>query len=299
MRIVSLLPSGTEIAFALGLGPDLCGVTFECDHPAEARAVRTVSGTALPTDGSLTAAEIDAAVSAKVAAGESIYTLDVEAIRAIDPEVILTQDLCQVCAVPTGAVEEALDRLGCQASVVSLDPTRLSEVIDDIGRVGAATGRSDEAAVVMADLHARLAAVEASVSGAERRRVLLLEWGDPPFNAGHWMPDMVTIAGGDPVLAPIGGHSHRLTWEEVAAEPIDVVVFAPCGFATDAAVAQGADLLTRTELAHAPEIWAVHADGYFSRPGPRVVDGTELLAAILHPDLTALPPDPTLAVRLR
>lgn len=299
MRIVSLLPSGTEIAFALGLGKDLCGVTFECDHPAEARALPVVSGTVLPTDGSLSAAEIDAAVSARVAAGESIYTLDVDRIRAIDPQVILTQDLCQVCAVPAGAVTEALDHLGCDATVVSLDPTRLTEVIDDVGRVGRATDCGLEAERIMGDLHDRLAMVERSVQGRARPGVLLLEWGDPPFNAGHWMPDMVTVAGGVPVLAPQGGHSRRMTWEEIGAASVDIVVFAPCGFDTAGAVAQGVDLLAHAELDRATEIWAVHADGYFSRPGPRVVDGTELLAAILHPGDGRNAPDPDLAVRLR
>ncbi len=255
----------------------------------------------------MSAAEIDAAVSARVAAGESIYVLDTERIRAIDPDVILTQDLCQVCAVPTGAVEDALAVLGCHAEVVSLDPTRLDDVVSTIAQVGAATGRSSEASSLVASLRARITAIEAAAGSAllaaGRPRVLLLEWGDPPFNAGHWMPDMVVAAGGQPVLAPLGGRSHRLTWHEVAAEVdgggIDVVVFAPCGFDTEAAVAQGAGLLARPELDGVPEIWAVHADGYFSRPGPRVVDGTELLAAILHPDAVPDPPDPELAVRLR
>lgn len=299
VKIVSLLPSGTEIVFALGLGPDLRGVTFECDHPAEAGAVPVVSGTVLPTDGSLSAAEIDAAVSARIAAGESIYTLDVERIREIDPDVILTQDLCQVCAVPAGAVTEALDRLGGRATVVSLDPSRLSDVIEDMGRVGAVTDRSTEADELMVDLRRRLTVVESSVRGRARPRVLLLEWGDPPFNAGHWMPDMIATAGGEPVLATAGDRSRRLTWDEVDAASIDVLVFAPCGFDTAAAVAQGADLLARPELDDVPAIWAVHADGYFSRPGPRLVDGTELLASVLHPDRPDASVDGDLAVRLR
>ncbi len=299
MRIVSLLPSGTEIAFALGMGHDLAGRTFECDHPAEAKAVPVVSGTALPTDGSLTAAEIDAEVSARVAEGGSISTLDAEAISVIDPDVILTQDLCQVCAVPSGMVTEALDALGCSAEVVSLDPARLADVVSDIGRVGQATGREEQAAGLMASLADRLGAVSAAVAGRPRRRVLLLEWGDPPFNAGHWMPDMITTAGGEPALAPVGGRSRRLTWDEVGSEEVDVVVFAPCGFATEAAVEQGRALLDRPELSGAAEVWAVHADGYFSRPGPRVVDGTELLAAMLHPEAVTAAPDPALAVRLR
>lgn len=299
VKIVSLLPSGTEIVFSLGLGPDLCGVTFECDHPAEARTVPVVSGTVLPTDGSLSAAEIDAAVSARIAAGESIYTLDVERIREIDPDVILTQDLCQVCAVPAGAVTEALDRLGGRATVVSLDPSRLSDVIEDIARVGVATDRSAEADELMVDLRRRLAVVESSVRGRDRPRVLLLEWGDPPFNAGHWMPDMIATAGGEPVLAAAGERSQRLSWDEVDAASIDVVVFAPCGFDTAAAVAQGADLLARPELEGVRAVWAVHADGYFSRPGPRLVEGTELLASVLHPDRSGASVDGDLAVRLR
>jgi iron complex transport system substrate-binding protein len=298
VRIVSLLPSATEIAFAVGAGPDVAGVTFECDHPAGARGLPVVSGTTLATDGSLTAAELDAAVSAKVAAGESIYTLDADRIRAIDPDLILTQDLCQVCAVPTGAVEDALATLGGRAEVVSLDPSQLDEVIADVGRVGAATGREQAAESVMTELRRRVAAVERAVAGRPRRRVLLLEWGDPPFNAGHWMPDMIVAAGGEAVLGEAGSPSRRLAWDEVAAADVDVVVFAPCGFDTARAATDGAELLGRPELAGA-DVWAVHADAYFSRPGPRLIDGTELLAAIIHPDAVDSPPDPVRAVRLR
>jgi iron complex transport system substrate-binding protein len=283
VKIVSLLPSATEIVFGLGLGDQLHGVSFECDYPMAARSVPVVSGTALPTDGSLTAAQIDAAVSTRVSAGESIYTLDDARIRAIDPDLILAQDLCRVCAVPSGAVEEALGVIGCQAEVISLDPGRLDEVIDCIGTVGAATGTSERAEVLMAEFRRRVEAVRQRVRARHRPRVLVLEWPDPPFNAGHWVPDMVDAAGGELVLAAGGERSKRITWEQITAEAIDVTVFMPCGFDLDGAVEQAGSFLGRPEAAHLGRIYAVDANAYFSRPGPRLVDGVELLGELLHP----------------
>jgi iron complex transport system substrate-binding protein len=290
VKIVSLLPSATEIVYALGLGEDLKGVSFECDYPEVARSVAVVSGTALPMDGSLSASEIDAEVSARVAAGASIYTLDDARIRAIDPDLILAQDLCQVCAVPSGAVEEALEVIGCHADVVSLDPGRLDEVIGCVGIVGAATGTDANAKALMERLRARVDAVRGRVRGQARPRVLGLEWSDPPFSAGHWVPDMVEAAGGVPVLAAAGARSRRLTWEEIAAEQVDVTVFMPCGFDLDGAVAQAPALLARPEVTGLGRIFAVDANAYFSRPGPRVVDGVELLERLLHPaDANSVP----------
>jgi iron complex transport system substrate-binding protein len=282
VKIVSLLPSATEILFALGLGEDLRGVSFECDYPEPARSVPVVSGTALPTDGSLSASEIDAEVSARVAAGESIYTLDDARIRAIDPDLILAQDLCQVCAVPSGAVEDALEVIGCHALVVSLDPGRLDEVIECIGTVGAATGTSVAADRLMEALRGRVDAVRQRVRGRPRPRVLVLEWQDPPFNAGHWVPDQVEAAGGVPVLAAAGARSRRLTWEEIAAADVDITIFMPCGFDLEGAVAQAPGLLAHPQSAGLGRIVAVDANAYFSRPGPRVVDGVELLEQLLH-----------------
>ena len=282
VKIISLLPSATEIVFALGLGEDLCGVSFECDYPEPARSVPVVSGTALPNDGSLSAKEIDAEVSARVAAGESIYTLDDTRIRAIDPDLILAQDLCQVCAVPSGAVEEALDVIGCHAQVVSLDPGRLDEVIECIGTVGAVTGTSTGADVLMEGLRARVEAVRERVRGRQRPRVLVLEWQDPPFNAGHWVPDQVEAAGGVPVLAVAGARSRRLTWEEIAGADVDITVFMPCGFDLEGAVAQAPALLAHPQAAGLGRVIAVDANAYFSRPGPRVVEGVELLEKLLH-----------------
>ncbi len=237
------------------------------------RCPRTVHSSAL---------EIDAEVSARVAAGESIYTLNDARIRAIDPDLILAQDLCQVCAVPSGAVEEALDVIGCHAKVVSLDPSRLDEVIECIGAVGAATGTSASADALMERLRGRVDAVRGRVRGRERPRVLVLEWPDPAFNAGHWVPDQVEAAGGEPVLAVAGARSRRLTWEEIGAADVDITIFMPCGFDLEGAVAQAPGLLARPEAAGFGRVIAVDANAYFSRPGPRVVEGVELLEKLLH-----------------
>jgi iron complex transport system substrate-binding protein len=298
MKIISLLPSATEIVFALGLGDALVGVSFECDHPPEARTKPVVSGTALPTEEPLSAVEIDAAVSTKVAAAESIYSLDAERIRASAPDVILAQDLCAVCAVPSGQVEDALDVIGCRADVVSLDPGTLDEVIACIGRVGAAVGREVVADELMVRLRERVARVRTAIEGRPTVRALALEWSDPPFNAGHWVPDMIEAAGGDVVLARTGERSRRLDWSEVASAAADVVLFMPCGYALEAAVREGRPLAERSELAGAGEVWALAGDAYFSRPGPRVVDGVEILASILHSDAGVSGPIDG-AVRLR
>ncbi len=294
-RIVSLLPSATEIVFALGLGDRLCGRSFECDHPAAARRVPVVSGSGLEPTGS-DSGSIDRAVSGAVAAGRSIYTLDSDRIRAIAPDLILAQDLCEVCAVPSGAVEQALATIGCRSEVLSLDPWSLDEVIACLELVGAATGTEARAAALAAGLRARLEGVRRRVAGLTRPRVFLLEWADPPFNAGHWMPDMIEAAGGLPVLASPRGRSHRLDWSEIAAERIEVTVFAPCGFDLAGAVAQARSFIDRPEAQALGRIYAVDANASFSRPGPRVVDGVELLAEILHPGAGG---DPAGAVLLR
>ena len=283
MRIVSLLPSATEIVYALGLGDQLRGVSFECDYPPQARDVPVVSGTALDVEHARTAAQVDAEVSAAVAAGESIYTLDDARIRAINPDLILAQDLCRVCAVPSGAVEDALDVIGCHAEVVSLDPFGLDDVIECVDQVGRATGTEARAAELVSGLQGRVEAVRARVAGAARPRVFVLEWPDPPFNGGHWVPEMIEAAGGEPVLAAARMPSRRLTWEEIGAETIDVTVFSPCGFDLVGAVEQAASFLERNDRPELGRIVAVDANAYFSRPGPRVVDGVELLAELLHP----------------
>jgi iron complex transport system substrate-binding protein len=204
-----------------------------------------------------------------------------------------------VCAVPSGAVEEALDVIGCRADVVSLDPDGLDEVIACIGQVGRATGTEARADALMGELRGRVATVRARVEGRRRPRVFVLEWPDPPFNAGHWVPEMVDAAGGVPVLAEARARSRRLEWEEIAAEEIDVTVFSPCGFDLAGSVEQAASFLERSEVSRLGRVVAVDANAFFSRPGPRVVDGVELLAELLHPEQPAQLPAGTHEFRVR
>lgn len=296
MRILSLLPSATEIVYALGLEEDLVGVTHECDWPPAARTKRQVSFSALPP--ALEPAEVDRLVSASLGEGEPIYRLDREAVRELRPELVLTQDLCAVCAVPSGQVNQALEVLGCSAEVVSMDPSSLDEVIDCLLRVGAVTGTEARATALVRDLRRRLDAVARAVSGTKRPRTFALEWSDPPFNGGHWVPEMIERAGGEPVLGCPGTPSVPVTWEQIATAAPEVVVFMPCGYDLEAAAAEAAPLLDRDELAGARAFFAVNASSFFSRPGPRLVDGVEILASALHPD--AVPASPASAVlRLR
>ncbi|MDQ3385135.1 MAG: ABC transporter substrate-binding protein [Actinomycetota bacterium] len=295
MRIVSLLPSATEIVFALGRGDDLVGVTFECDHPPAARGRRIVSTSALPEG--LTPAQIDTEVAARVSVGEDLYRLDQGALSDLRPELVLTQDLCAVCAVAVADVDSALDHLGCRAEVVTLDPSTLDDVIASIATVGAALGAEEEAAVLVAGLRARLDELRVVVGGLPRRRVLVLEWSDPPFSAGHWVPDLVEAAGGHAVLADPGADSRRRTWDDVAAAGAEVVVVAPCGYHLEPAAAMAEELLASGRIPAGAEVWAVDADAYVVRPGPRLVDGAELLGAVLHPEHLGAP-DPARARRI-
>jgi len=296
MRIVSLLPSATEIVYALGLGEDLVAVTHECDWPQAARSKPAVSLSALAP--AAEPAEVDRRVSESINGGEPIYRLDIEAMRALDPEIVLTQDLCAVCAVPSGHVHEALDVLGCAAEVVSLDPSSLDEVLDCVLQVGRVTGTEARAAEVVDRLRARRRAVEAAVAGSTRPRTFALEWSDPPFNGGHWVPEMIGTAGGEAVLGSPGTPSIRITWELVASAAPEVVVFMPCGYGLEETVAEASSVLERPELESVQAFFAVDASAYFSRPGPRLIDGVEILAAALHPDLVSPAPPGTLR-RLR
>ena len=273
-----MLPSATEIVYALGLSDELAGVTFECDEPASARQDKTVVVGGRDTSG-MSPAEIDAYVRAQLAAGNDLYTLHADALAALAPDLILTQDLCRVCALPTDHVEDALDYLGCTAEVVSLDPHSLDDVLTTILTVGEYTGTQQDAERLVAGLRSRLAAVAERVAGRHRPAVAVVEWVDPPFTAGHWVPDLVTAAGGRPVAARPGLPSVETTWNQIAAAQPDVVVVSPCGFHLDGAAAQ-AELVAH-ELPGIP-VWAIDADGIMVRPGPRLVDGVEALATILH-----------------
>jgi iron complex transport system substrate-binding protein len=293
-RIVSLLPSATEIVYALGLDDALVGVTFECDYPAGARTKRVVSDTSLPSG--LSPAEIDQAVTERTDAHESIYTLDEGALRDLDPDLVLTQDLCAVCAVDVSEVTDALDHLGCHAQVLTLDPKTLGEVLGDIQTVADVTGRSERGREYVAGLRGRVRRVTAAVEGLARPAVFVLEWTDPPFNAGHWLPDMVVAAGGTPVLARAGEYSQAVTWPAIVDAAPDVIVAAPCGYGLPGTLELLDDAALRAELAATPagtadQVWAVDASAYFVRPGPRLVDGVEILAGILHPDVWPAPAD--------
>jgi iron complex transport system substrate-binding protein len=286
VRLVSLLPSATEIVYALGLGEDLVGVTFECDEPASARAEKTVVVGGRDTRG-MTPAEIDAYVRGRLAAGGDLYTLHADALAALRPDLILTQDLCRVCALPSGHVEDALVHLGCRADVLSLDPHSLEDVLDSILAVGRATRTPERAGRLVGELRDRLARTAARVAGRRRPRVAVIEWVDPPFTAGHWVPDLVTAAGGDPVAAHPGAKSMPTTWPAVAAADPEYVVVAPCGFHLPGAVEQARSV---ARALPGTAVWAIDADGLVVRPGPRLVDGVDAIASVLHPDDPAIAP---------
>jgi iron complex transport system substrate-binding protein len=289
MRIVSLLPSTTEILFALGAGDDVVGVTFECDTPAAARTRTIVSTSAMPEG--LDAAGIDAWVSQALRNGEDLYHLDADALRGLDADLVVTQDLCAVCALDVDTVDEALVHLGCTAEVVTVDPHTLEDVLGSVTTLGHATGHDDAARDLVAGLQGRLHDVATAVAGLPAPRTVLLEWTDPPFAPGHWVPEMVERAGGLPVLGRAGQKSVRTTWEAVADARPEVVVCAPCGYDLDGATRQAIALVERDVLPAGVPVWAVDADAAYVRPGPRLADGVETLAAILHPEVMGPPKD--------
>jgi iron complex transport system substrate-binding protein len=295
VRIVSLLPSTTEILFALGAGEQVVGVTFECDHPPEARRRRIVSTSALPEG--LAPAEIDTLVAGRMAAGEDLYHLDRDALAGLDADLIVTQDLCAVCAVDVTEVRDALDFLACRAEVLTIDPYDLAEVLESVRVLGAATGRTARADALVRELSDRLDLVRDRVAMGPPVPTAVLEWTDPPFAPGHWVPDMVTAAGGVPVLGRSRDRSFRTTWQRVVAAAPQMVVCAPCGFGLAESSRLAATVVAAGVLPGGVPVWAVDANASFARPGPRLVDGVEALAGILHPD-RAGPPDPAIARRI-
>jgi iron complex transport system substrate-binding protein len=301
MKIASLLPSATEIVYALGLGDDLVGVTDECDYPAEAVTKPVISRSALPQGRIQTPREIDDAVRARAGQDGQLYVLDRDLLRREQPEVILTQDLCRVCAVPSGQVQRALDELGLpESKVVALDPQTLDEVIAQIEVVGKLLDRDERAADIVEGLRGRVARVKDVAKRVPTVSVFALEWSDPPFSAGHWIPDMVEAVGGTPVLAEKGAPSRDVAWHEIRAAAPEVVVFMPCGYYLEEAEEEAGSFLHQAEFADTPaarngNVYAVDATSYFSRPGPRIVDGLEILAWAAHPDFYPTPPDGTIA----
>ena len=237
MRILSLLPSATEIVYALGSEDDLVGVTHECDWPPSARAKRSVSYSALPP--AADPAEVDRLVSESIDGGEPIYRLDNEAVRELRPDLVLTQDLCAVCAVPSGHVNDALELLGCRAEVVSMDPSSLDDVLECILHVGDCDrDRGRRGGPRRRDCATGSKSSPTVWPTRARPRTFALEWSDPPFNGGHWVPEMVELAGGEAVLASRGTPSVRVTWEQIVSAAPEVVVFMPCGYDLEGAVAE-------------------------------------------------------------
>ncbi|HEY2389238.1 MAG TPA: cobalamin-binding protein [Candidatus Binatia bacterium] len=286
-RIVSLLPSATEIVCALGAGAQLVGVSHECDHPPEVRGLPTLTRPKIRVDA--TSAAIDRDVRALVTQGLSVYEVDVERLRALAPDVIVTQQQCEVCAVSFAEVEEAARRALDRAPlIVSLTPRMLDDVWADFARVGAALGRDSRARVLIDETRERLAAVRARTAGLPRPVVACVEWLDPPMTAANWIPEMIEIAGGAYPFAAAGAHSTTTSWPALVAAAPEVVVLMPCGFTIAQTRRELPTLLARPEWRALPAVRAgrasvVDGNAYFNRPGPRLVDSTELLARLVQP----------------
>jgi iron complex transport system substrate-binding protein len=302
MRIVSLLPSATEIVCALGLTDALVGVTHECDYPPEVRDKPVLTASRIHGHG-LTSAEIEHAVSTRLGGHRSLYTLNEARLRELQPDLVLTQELCEVCAVSYEEVKHAARLLRTETQVVSLEPTTLDDVLGTIELVGGLTGRQAHASELVTALRARVAVVRDRVTATTSRpRVWVSEWLEPPYSAGHWVAAQVEAAGGREVFHRAGVPSTRVTSEEILAAAPDVVVLAPCGFHLDAVEREARRVTPFPGWGHLPavqrgQVWAVDASSYYSRPGPRLVGGVELMAQILHPDLFG-EPSPEAARRL-
>ncbi len=282
MRIVSLVPHATELLFALGLGADVVGVTHECDFPPATAALPQVTRDVLP--GGLSAGEIDAAVRGRTLEGEAIYALDRERLAALEPELIVTQALCPVCAVSYEEVAALATSLPSRPRVIALDPKTLGETLGDVRTIAQATGRRDAGVELVEDAAARIDRVKLAVRGQRRPRVAALEWLDPLYVAGHWTPQLIELAGGEDVLGLAGEPSRTVSWEELIASRPDVVVVMPCGYDAPRAHAEAVAYARQLAALGAQRVFAVDASAYFSRPGPRLIAGLELLAHILHPD---------------
>ncbi|MBI1801792.1 MAG: cobalamin-binding protein [Chloroflexi bacterium] len=297
MRIVSLLPSATEIVAALGIENELVGISHECDYPPELVADKPVlTHSAIPAG--LSPAEVDAYVSERLRRGESLYLLDEALLDELQPDVILTQELCDVCAVSSKTVRDAACRLASDPRVVSLEPTTIAGILDNVRTVAALVGVPERAEQLIAHAHQRLARLTAQVRGvASRPNVYCMEWLMPPYNAGHWVPEMVALAGGTELLGNPGKPSVRLTWQQIIASQPDYLLLMPCGYTVETIVRELASIEWPETFWQMPavqhgRVYALNATAYFSRPGPRVIDGVELLAGLLHAERVP-PPDPS------
>jgi len=283
MRIVSLLPSATEWLFAMGVGDCVVGVTHECDHPPEVEGLPAVTRDLLPSG--LSAAEIDAAVTTGIRDQHTIYALDVDTLRALQPDVVVAQQLCDVCAVPVEAVAAAVCTLTPRARVVAADPHTLDDLLPAAVELGRAVDATAGTRALVARLEDRLADVARAVADRPRPTVAMLEWPDPPWLPGHWAPDMIERAGGTSLFGRSGAPSRRATFEEIAEVGAEVVIAAFCGFDLDATIALTDEIPHRgawRSLTDGARLLAVDGSAYVSRPGPRLVDGVEVLAHALH-----------------
>jgi iron complex transport system substrate-binding protein len=292
MRIASLLPSATEILFAIGAGEDVVGVTHECDHPAPAQRLPHLTSSAIDHDGQACAA-IDRHIRSALHAGSSIYRLDEELLASLSPDLIVTQELCEVCAVGYAEVERAARRLPTPVPVLSLEPTSLEDIAATVEAVGRAAGREARAAKVAAEMRDRVAAVDALSRPSAVPSVVCIEWTEPMMAGGHWVPEMVRVAGGRDPMGREGQPSHYVGWDEVVSSEPEVMVLMPCGLGLDQTMAVAGEVTSRVGFEALPcgrskRVVAVDGSGYFNRPGPRIVDGLEMLAAIIR----AQPGDP-------
>lgn len=283
MRIVSLVPHATELLFALGLGEQVVGVTHECDHPTEAAGLPHVTRDVLPAG--LSSAEIDREVRERTQRGEAIYALDEKQVRALEPDLIVTQELCPVCAVSYDEVAGLAKKLPTCPKVVALDPKTFGETLGDAKTIAQLTGANAAAKQLVLETRARVDAVRKKVAGRPPVLVAALEWFDPVFVAGHWTPQLIEYAGGLDVLGLPGEHSPQVMWEDVAAAQPEVVIALPCGYDAQTAALEAGMHTDALRATGARRVVAVDGGAYFSRPGPRLVDGLELLAHVLHPDL--------------
>lgn len=289
-QIVSFLPSATEMACALGLGDQLVGITHECDYPPEIRTKPIVVRKALPIE-DMTQLEIDQAVSQRMREGRSLYEIDEHLLQQLAPDLILTQDLCQICAPSGNEVSEVLNLLPKKPQVLWLTPNTLDQIADNVRQLGEATGREREAAELIAAGRTRLEHVADKTRNLARRpRVFCMEWLDPVYCSGHWVPEMVQIAGGVDQLSHQGSDSVRVTWDDVMDWNPEVLVITPCGYDLPRVIEESRTLpkypgWSKLSAVRDGRVYAVDANSYFARPGPRIVDGTELLAHLIHPEL--------------
>lgn len=279
-RIVSFLPAGTEMVHALGAGNELVGRSHECDYPSSVTKLPVVSRPTLDLDGA-SPDEIDRAVAGHMDSGDTLYRIDEVLLRDLKPDVILTQNLCRVCAPSGDELTRAVRKFDLRPEVLFLTPRNVAEIVDNILAVGRAIGRTEEAESLVRDNEERLAKVRTAVAGAPTRRVVFLEWTEPLFCGGHWVPEMISLAGGNDPLGRPGEDSVRMTWDDVASAEPEMIIVSPCGYRLERAIELARELPRISDAA----VYAVDANAYFARPGPRVVEGVELLAHLFHPDL--------------